>query len=292
MIKKRHLHSQELPKSIYESGKGIMLFLGELVSHPIHTATQVYDAFSTLARLAREDQWGAIGEVLSPEIHQLVTQWDTLSSDKRGELAGYALGKHGADIAVPGAVAKIASKSAKSARELAAVLKNLQTAEGTLILETTAGVGNTAKVGEIINAGKTSAFLGEELGFSAKEMGQLQKAGKLESAINSRLDKLVSQSESEVFKTAINQNKHIKMVKDYLEKPAKEIQKGINSYEKQIALHKDKIANPAKHCADWNNLDPRRQQALINKKWPAEIKGYEEQKNVLQSILNERLSYE
>ena len=173
-----------LPKGVYESGKGIMLFLGELVSHPIHTATQVYDAFSTLARLAREDQWGAIGEVLSPEIHQLVTQWDTLPSDKRGELAGYALGKHGADIAVPGAVAKMASKSAKSARELAAVLKNLQTAEGTLILETTAGIGNTARAGEIITTGKRTAFLGDELGFTAKEMGQLKQAGKLEKTVS------------------------------------------------------------------------------------------------------------
>jgi len=179
-----------LPKGVYESGKGIMLFLGDLVTHPIHTATQMYDALSTLARLARKDQWGVIGEVLSPEIHQLVTQWDTLPSDKRGELAGYAFGKHGADIAAPGAVAKIASKSAKSARELAAVLKNLQKAEGTLILETAAGVGNTAKVGEIIVAGRRTAFLGDELGFTAKEMGQLKQAGKLEATVTEAYEHL------------------------------------------------------------------------------------------------------
>lgn len=281
-----------LPKGIYESGKGIILFLGDLITHPIHTSTQMYDALRALARLARDDEWGVIGEVLSPEIHQLVTQRDTLPSNERGELAGYAFGKHGADIAIPGAIAKIASKSAKSARELAAVLKNLQKAERTLVLETAAGVGNTAKVGEIINAGKTATALGEDVGFTAREMAQLKKAGKLEGAINSRLEKIVSQSESEVLKSAINRNKHVKMVESYLDKPTKEIQKGINSYEKQIAIHKDKIANPTKHYPDWEKLDPRQCEALTNKKWPVEIKGYEEQRDLLQSILKERLSYE
>ncbi|MEM6807540.1 MAG: hypothetical protein AAF696_39445 [Bacteroidota bacterium] len=131
-----------------------------------------------------------VGEVLSTEIHQLVTDWDTLPSDKRGELAGYAFGKHGADIALPGAVAKIASKSAKSARELTAVLKNLQKAEGTLVLETAAGVGNTVKVGEIISNGRNTALLADELGFTAKEMGHLKQAGKLETTLQSKFNHL------------------------------------------------------------------------------------------------------
>ena len=109
---------------------------------------------------------------------------------------------------------------------------------------------------------------------------------------NNGLEKLVSHSESKVLKTAINQNKHIKMVRDYLDKPAKEIQKGINSYEKQITIHEDKIVNPIKYYPDWDKLDPKQREALVNKKWPAEIKGYEEQRDILQSILNERLSYE
>ncbi len=179
-----------LPKGVYESGKGVMLFLGDLVTHPIHTSTQMYQALSTLARLAYEDEWGVIGEVLSPEIHQLVTEWDSLPSEKRGELAGYAFGKHGADIAAPGAIAKIASKSAKSARELAAVMKNLRIAEETLVLETAAGVGNTVKVGEIVNSGKSTLFLGEELGFTAKEMGHLKQAGKLETTVTKAYEHL------------------------------------------------------------------------------------------------------
>lgn len=66
---------------------------------------------------------------------------------EKGELAGYAFGKHGADILAPGAVAKIASKSAKSAQELTVVFENLKRAETTLVLETAAaGIGNSEKI--------------------------------------------------------------------------------------------------------------------------------------------------
>ena len=281
-----------LPKGVYESGEGLFLFMGDFVKSPIQTSRQIVDSVSTLVDLVRKDEWGVVAEALSPEVHKLVTQWDTLPSEKRGELAGYAVGKHGADILVPGALAKVASKSVKSAQELAAVCKNLQIAQETLVLEAAAGIGNTAKIAEVVRNGQTMMALGEDVGLTAREMAQLKQAGKLEGAINSGLEKLVSQSESEVLKAATNQNKHVKMVRDYLDKPAKEIQKGINSYEKQIALHKDKITNPAKHYPDWDKLDSRQREALVNKKWPAEIQNYEDQRNILQSILNERLSHE
>lgn len=174
-----------LPRGVYESGEGLFLFIADFVKHPIHTSRQIVNSVSTLVDLVRKDEWGVVAEVLSPEVHQLVTQWDTLPSEKRGELAGYAVGKHGADILVPGAIAKVASKSVKNAQELAAVCKNFQIAQETLVLETAAGIGNTAKVAEVVRNGQSMAFLGEELGFTAKEMGQLKKLGKLEQAIDS-----------------------------------------------------------------------------------------------------------
>jgi len=277
-----------LPLGIWESGKGALLFLSDFISHPVQTSAQMIEAFSTLAKLAKEDEWGLIGEALSPEIHQLVTEWDTISSEKRGELAGYALGKIGTDILTPGAIAKIASKSIKSAKELVAICKNISIANETLVLETAAGMGNSVKIGEVIEAGQRTAWLADEMGFTAKEMGQLKQAGKLEGSVNSRLDMLVSQSESEVLKSAISQNRNVKFVQDYFCKPAKEIQKGINSYEKQIFIHKEKIGNPSKYYPNWDKLDPRHREALVSKKWPTEIKIYEEQKNILQSILDER----
>jgi len=281
-----------LPKGVYESGEGLFFFLSDCVTHPIQTCEQMWEALTLLNNLARSEEWAAIGEALAPEIHQLITQWDTIPSDERGELAGYAFGKYGSDILIPGAAVKIASKGIKGAKELSVVSRTLKSAEKTLLLETSAGLESGAKISEVIHKGKEASFLGKEMGFSSAEMGQLKKAGKLEGSINNRLDRLINQSESEVFKSVNSQNKHIKMVRDYLDKPAKEIQKGIDSYTKQITIHKDKISNPTKYYPDWDKLDPRRREALINKKWPAETNGYKEQRDILQSILNERISYE
>ena len=155
------------------------------------------DSITALVDLVRRDEWGAVAEALSPEVHQLVTQWDTLPSDQRGELAGYAVGKHGADILIPGALAKVASKSVKSAQELANVCKNLQIVQETLVLETAAGIGNSAKIGEVIRTGQIMMAIGEDVGLSSVEMSQLKQVGKLQEAINVRLGRL---AENEILK--------------------------------------------------------------------------------------------
>ena len=208
-------------------------------------------------------------------------------ASKRGELAGYALGKYGADILAPGAIAKLASKCAKSAQELASVCKNLQIAQETLVLETAAGIGNSAKIAEVVRAGQTTAFLGEELGLTAREMVQLKQAGKLEGVIDSACESWLVKSPSEAYITAKNGGKHARLIELHGGKPAKEIQKSIKSLEKQVAVHKDKIANPSKHCSDWDKMDPRRQKAPVNKKWPAEIQCFTEERDILQTILEQ-----
>jgi tetratricopeptide (TPR) repeat protein len=172
-----------VPKGVYESGKGSLLFLSDFVTHPVQTSKQVLDSLSQLATLIKNDEFGVVAEALSPELHQLVTQWDTLPSETRGELAGYAVGKLGTDLMAPGVVAKVASKSVNSAKELVAICKNIQIAQETLILETASGIGIPARVSEIVEMGKKTAALGEELGFTTQEIGQLQQAGKLETTI-------------------------------------------------------------------------------------------------------------
>jgi tetratricopeptide (TPR) repeat protein len=179
-----------LPKGIYESGKGFFLFMADFVKHPIQTSEQIVDSVSTLVDLVRKDEWGVVAEVLSPEVHRLVTQWDTLSPEQRGELAGYAVGKHGADIFVPGALARVAAKSARSAQELAAVYKNLQIAQETLVLETAAEIGSGAKIAEVVEAGQKTAYLANELGVSVREVGQLKQAGKLKTTLANKYEHL------------------------------------------------------------------------------------------------------
>ncbi len=195
-----------LPKGTYDSGEGMLLFLVDFVNHPIQTSKQALDSITALVDLVRRDEWGTVAEALSPEFYQLVTQWDTLPSDQKGELAGYAVGKHGAEILLPGALAKVASKSMKSAQELVAVCKNLQIAQETLLLETAAGIGNSVKITEVIEAGQKTAFFAEELGFTAREMGQLKQAGKLEGAIANNLERIANnpalRESHELFKNA------------------------------------------------------------------------------------------
>ncbi|MDN3505881.1 MAG: hypothetical protein P0S96_01475 [Simkaniaceae bacterium] len=138
-----------LPKGIYDSGEGLLFFLSDCVIHPIQTCEQMWDALTLLSDLAKTNEWGTIGEALAPEIHELVTQWDTIPSDQRGELAGYALGKYGADLIIPAATAKIASKGLKGAKELSTVSRSIKSAEKTLLLETSASLESGAKIAEI-----------------------------------------------------------------------------------------------------------------------------------------------
>jgi hypothetical protein len=277
-----------VPKGAYESGKGALLFLSDFVTHPVQTSRQVVDSISQLATLVKNDEFGVVAEALSPELHQLVTQWDNLPSETRGELAGYAVGKLGTDLLAPGAVAKVASKSVNSAKELVAVCKNLQIAQETLVLETVSGIGIPGKIAEVVRNGQTMAFLGGELGFTAQEMGQLKNLGKLEQAIDSACESWLAKSPSEAYITAKNGGRHADLIPKFSQKPIKEVEKSIRSYEKLIAEHKDKIANPSKYCPEWDTLDPRRRDALINKRWPAEIQCYTEQKDILKTLLDQR----
>ncbi len=81
---------------------------------------------------------------------------------------------------------------------------------------------------------------------------------------------------------------HSGFLKTYKDKPLKEITKGIQSIQKQIDLHKNKIANPEKEIPNWSNLDPRQQQNLLNIKWPGDIQRQTEQKQILETLIERR----
>ncbi len=157
---------------VCDSGKGLFFFLSDLFNHPIETGEQIWDAFTLLSNLARTEQWSALCEVIAPEVHQLIIEWDNLSSDQRGELAGYAFGKHGADIIIPGALTKVAATGLKGAQELSAVYAGIRTAERTFLLESVSGLENGAKIAEIVKLEKQiSNWLGEGAKFIKNEAG-------------------------------------------------------------------------------------------------------------------------
>jgi tetratricopeptide (TPR) repeat protein len=178
-----------LPKGIYDSGEGMLQFVTDLACHPVQTSEKVYDSISTLSSLAKSGEWNLIGEALSPELHQLISEWDTLSSVEKGELSGYAFGKHGADILLPGAAAKVVAKGSSVVKELGAICKNLQSAEKILVLEAVAG-GSSAgfNVGEVIVSSNRTMAAGEELGLTTKEIASLKQSGELERVIGKGRD--------------------------------------------------------------------------------------------------------
>ena len=162
----------------------MLLFLSDLVTSPIQTGSQVYHSLSSLSGLVKAGEWEAVGAAFSPEVHELVTQWETLSDSRRGELAGYAFGKHGADIFIPGAAAKVAAKGTIAVKELGAICKNFQSAEKVFVLEAVASGSNAGiKVGEAIASAERTLAAGEDLGLTTKQMADLKQAGALEQTV-------------------------------------------------------------------------------------------------------------
>ena len=133
-----------------------------------------------------------LADILAPEVHQLVKDCESLPSETRGELAGYAFGKYGADIIIPGALAKAVSKGFKGAQELSLVYKGFQSAEQTLLLESVASLETAAKIGDALQAGQKTLILGEDLGFTAREMAHLKQAGTLESTVASTAESIAN----------------------------------------------------------------------------------------------------
>jgi RHS repeat-associated protein len=78
--------------------------------------------------------------------------------------------------------------------------------------------------------------------------------------------------------------KHSGFYKQYVNKSPKEIGRGIQSIEKEIAEHQAKIINPEKYIPNFKDLDSRQQEALINRKWPSDIQRQQEQLDILKGI--------
>ena len=130
--------AKALPRGVKDSAYQLGSFAYDAVLHPIDTGAEVIHAFATLSTLVYSQEWTTIAETLSPEVYELVTKWDTLSSKEQGDLAGYAFGKYGSDILIPGTSVKLFSSGVKGAKELAAACKALKTVEKTLVLESVA----------------------------------------------------------------------------------------------------------------------------------------------------------
>jgi hypothetical protein len=81
--------------------------------------------------------------------------------------------------------------------------------------------------------------------------------------------------------------KHAGTLRNYAGRSAAQIQKAITSYERQIALHQQKIANPAQFAERWGQMGAQEQAGLVNK-WGADAARNQELADVLRGLLESR----
>jgi RHS repeat-associated protein len=92
----------------------------------------------------------------------------------------------------------------------------------------------------------------------------------------------------EAFETASAGGRHSGFLQNYVTRSKEEIRRAIKSIEKQIAKHEGKISNPEEHVKDWQRLDPRQQDALVNRKWPGDIQRQKEQVGILKELVKRK----
>ncbi len=95
-------------------------------------------------------------------------------------------------------------------------------------------------------------------------------------------------AQGEAYEVAKAGERHRAFYQLYMRRSSEEIGRGIRSLERRLREHRQKIHEPEKNVSGFVRLDPRQQQALIERKWPADIQRLQEQKDILGGILRER----
>ncbi|HMU41248.1 MAG TPA: hypothetical protein PKE31_19730 [Pseudomonadota bacterium] len=133
--------------------------------------------------------------------------------------------------------------------------------------------------------GAATGALGRTSGELAEGAEKLGKAGKRGKQVEEVTQAVHTAEHAENIHRLGPSTKHAGFRKNYADRSASEIRRGITSLEAQIAEHEAKIANPGKFIPNWSSLDPRQQQALLEKKWPADIARQKEQRDILKGLL-------
>ncbi len=83
--------------SLLGSLRGMGNLLWAVVEHPIDAPKQYAEATISFCSYLRSCNKKELAKIVVPEMYQLITNWDDLAPEKRGELAGHVLGKYGLD---------------------------------------------------------------------------------------------------------------------------------------------------------------------------------------------------
>jgi hypothetical protein len=134
-----------------ESVVGLVHFGKDCILHPINTVKEIYEVCSILHSLVRTNEWKTIGKALSPEVYELITNWEELQLEKRVELSGFAVGKYGTDVFAPGTLLKVGKSTIHDGKIIANLAKHLSASEKLLFIEAGIDSGAFSKAAKLEN---------------------------------------------------------------------------------------------------------------------------------------------
>ena len=114
------------------------------------------------------------------------------------------------------------------------------------------------------------------------------KMGDIKGALHYNTGARGAMVQGEAYEIARAGGRHGAFYQIYVRRRSEEIRRGIRSLERRIQEHEEKIRHPEQGVRGFAQLDSRQQCALIESKWPADMKRLQEQKDILEGILWER----
>ncbi|MHB1002532.1 MAG: RHS repeat-associated core domain-containing protein, partial [Thermoleophilia bacterium] len=131
-----------------------------------------------------------------------------------------------------------------------------------------AGVGGTVITCQTLAAGASSVW-GSTLG---RVLDRGSKA---------------AQGGNSAYQTALQGGRHSGTLSNYANRSTAEIEKAMTSYEHQVLLHSQKIANPASYAQQWGQMAANERAGLILK-WQKDLANNQELADVMRGLLESR----
>jgi hypothetical protein len=94
-------------------------------------------------------------------------------------------------------------------------------------------------------------------------------------------------AEWSAYEVAKQGGRHAGLLRIYQGKSVEEIQRALRSYERQVALHQQKMRSPETFVQDWGRRSPRAQQGLL-RHWQQDLIRNQELADIMRGILQER----
>ena len=94
-------------------------------------------------------------------------------------------------------------------------------------------------------------------------------------------------AERPAYEVAKQGGRHAGLLRTYQGKSEEEIQRALRSYERQVALHRQKLSSPETFVKDWVRKSPRAQQGLL-RHWQQDLTRNQELADVMRGILQEK----